>query len=100
TLGEAARRLTAEDDVITDAEDTPVGIAGVMGGASSEIGDDTREVLLEAAWWKPIASARTSKSLNLRTEASARFEKGADWALIDLAVARFAELLGLTPPGP
>ena len=100
TLDEVERKLTAEDVVITDAEDTPVGIAGVMGGASSEIGDDTREVLLEAAWWKPIAIARTSKRLNLRTEASARFEKGTDWSLIDRAVARFAELLELTPAGP
>jgi phenylalanyl-tRNA synthetase beta chain len=100
TLDGVARTLAADDVVITDADDTPVGIAGVMGGASSEIGNDTREVLLEVAWWKPIAIARTSKRLNLRTEASARFEKGADWALIDVAVARFTELLGLTPAGP
>jgi phenylalanyl-tRNA synthetase beta chain len=100
TLDEVERHLTAEDVVITDAADTPVGIAGIMGGASSEIGDGTTEVLLEAAWWKPISIARTSKRLNLRTEASARFEKGADWALIDTAVARFAELLDLTPAGP
>lgn len=100
TLDEVERRLAADDVVITDAEDTPVGIAGVMGGASSEIGEDTREVLLEAAWWKPISIARTSKRLNLRTEASARFEKGTDWTMIDLAVRRFAVLLGLTPAGP
>lgn len=57
-------------------------------------------MLLEAAWWKPIAIARTSKRLNLRTEASARFEKGVDWSMIEAAVARFAELLELTPAGP
>lgn len=100
TLDEVERRLTADDVVITDANDVPVGIAGVMGGASSEISDATTDVLLEAAWWKPIAIARTSKRLNLRTEASARFERGTDWALIDRAVARFAELLGLTPSDP
>ena len=100
TLDDVARTLTADDVVITDAEDTPVGIAGVMGGASSEIGDDTTDVLLEAAWWKPISIAKTSKRLNLRTEASARFEKGTDWAMIDLAAARFAELLDLAPAGP
>ncbi|MEN3271655.1 MAG: phenylalanyl-tRNA synthetase beta chain, partial [Actinomycetota bacterium] len=100
TLDEVDRSLTTDDVVITDAEDTPVGIAGVMGGASSEISDSTTDVLLEAAWWKPIAIARTSKRLNLRTEASARFEKGADWAMIDVAMARFAELLGVTPAGP
>ena len=100
TLDEVDRTLAADDVVITDAEDVPVGIAGVMGGASSEISETTTDVLLEAAWWKPIAIARTSKRLNLRTEASARFEKGTDWALLDVAVARFAELLGLTPAGP
>ncbi|HVM53508.1 MAG TPA: phenylalanine--tRNA ligase subunit beta [Acidimicrobiales bacterium] len=100
TLDDVERRLTAEDVVIADGEDTPVGIAGVMGGASSEIGDDTTEVLLEAAWWKPIAIARTSKRLNLRSEASARFEKGTDWTMIDLAVRRFAQLLGAVPAGP
>ena len=100
TLDDVERRLGPEDVVITDAEDDAVGIAGVMGGASSEIGEETRDVLLEAAWWKPIAIARTSKRLNLRTEASARFEKGTDWALIDRAVTRFAELLDLTPAGP
>jgi phenylalanyl-tRNA synthetase beta chain len=100
TLDEVERRLSTDDVVITDGHDAIVGIAGVMGGASSEISNDTTDVLLEAAWWKPIAIARTSKRLNLRTEASARFEKGTDWAIIDIAVARFAELLGLTPAGP
>lgn len=100
TLDDVERRLTADDVVITDTGDMPVGIAGVMGGASSEIRPTTTDVLLEAAWWKPISIARTSKRLNLRTDASARFEKGTDWTLIDQAVARFAELLGVTPAGP
>ena len=53
-----------------------MGIAGVMGGASSEIADSTTEVLLEAAYFAPMAIARTSKRLGLRTEASARGSSG------------------------
>ncbi len=67
-----------------------------MGGASSEIDASTTRVLLEAAYFVPMAIARTSKRLNLRTEASARFERGCDPAGIDRAAARFCELLGLT----
>jgi phenylalanyl-tRNA synthetase beta chain len=93
TLDDLERRFEPGDCLICDATDAPVGIAGVMGGASSEIGESTTEVLLEAAWWKPIAIARTSKRLGLRTEASARFERGTDPDTIDRAVARFCELL-------
>ncbi len=87
---------TGEDCLICDAEGTPVGIAGVMGGESSEIGDSTTRVLLEAAYFVPMAVARTSKRLNLRTEASARFERGCDPEGIDRAVARFCELVVAT----
>ena len=65
-----------------------------MGGASSEISDATTDVLLEAAYFDAMAIARTSKRLGLRTEASARFEKGVDPVGIDRAVDRFCELLG------
>ncbi len=87
---------TGQDCLICDAEGSPVGIAGVMGGASSEIGDSTSRVLLEAAYFEPMAIARTSKRLGLRTEASARFERGCDPAGIDRAAVRFCELLALT----
>jgi phenylalanyl-tRNA synthetase beta chain len=99
------RRGQAVDDcLICDAEGTPVGIAGVMGGSSSEIGPDTRRVLLEAAWFDPMAIARTSRRLGLRSEASARFERGCDWGGIERAVARLVELLarhtgGVALPG-
>jgi phenylalanyl-tRNA synthetase beta chain len=96
TLDDVERRLTADDLLICDAEDRPVGIAGIMGGASSEVGDDTTEVLLEAAYFDPMTIAWTSKRLALRSEASARFERGVDWSAIDRAVARFCELLGAT----
>lgn len=81
------------DCLICDAMDEPVGIAGVMGGASSEISPATTRVLLEAAYFAPMAVARTSKRLGLRTEASARFERGCDPLGIDRAVARFFEVL-------
>src|SRR3954452_4127588 len=94
TLDEVERKLTADDLLICDAGDRPDGIAGIMGGASSEIGNDTRDVLVEMAWFLPIGIAKSSRRLGLRTEASARFEKGTDAEIIDLAHARFVELLG------
>ncbi|MGH9128403.1 MAG: phenylalanine--tRNA ligase subunit beta, partial [Acidimicrobiales bacterium] len=95
----------ADDCLICDALGGPVGIAGVMGGSSSEIGPGTRRVLLEAAWFDPMAIARTSRRLCLRTEASARFERGCDWQGIERAVARFCELVagpagGVAVPEP
>jgi phenylalanyl-tRNA synthetase beta chain len=101
TVGTPGRSLgdTGEDCLICDGENTPVGIAGVMGGASSEISEGTSEVLLEAAYFTPMAIARTSKRLGLRSEASARFERGCDpWGITD-AVYRFCQLLGETVPG-
>ncbi len=94
-LGTPGRGLgdTGEDCVICDAEGTPIGIGGIMGGASSEIADDTTRVLLETAYFSPMAIARTAKRLGLRTEASARFERGCDPWGIDRAAARFCELL-------
>jgi phenylalanyl-tRNA synthetase beta chain len=87
---------TGQDCLICDATGAPVGIGGIMGGATSEIGAGTTRVLLEAAYFVPMAIARTSKRLNLRTEASARFERGCDPAGIDRAAERFCELLALT----
>ena len=93
TLDGVTRTLTAADGVIADQHDGAVGIAGVMGGASTEISEATRSVLLELAWWHPMTIARTSKRLNLRSEASARFERGTDPDIVELAALRFAELL-------
>ncbi len=87
------------DCLIGDAADTAVGIAGIMGGASTEIGPDTTRVLLEAAYFDPMSVARTSKRLALRTEASARFERGCDPEGIDGAVARYAALVAAGDPG-
>jgi phenylalanyl-tRNA synthetase beta chain len=101
TLGRPGRSLgdTGEDCLICDADNTAVGVAGIMGGASSEISASTTEVLLEAAYFTPMAIARTSKRLVLRTEASARFERGCDPWGIDGSVNRFCQLLAESSPG-
>jgi phenylalanyl-tRNA synthetase beta chain len=94
TLDEVERFFTADDLLICDGSDRAIGIAGVMGGADTEIDASTTEVLLEMAWFLPINIAKTSRRLKLRSEASARFEKGTDPEIIDLAMRRFASLLG------
>ncbi len=101
TLGLAGRGLgdSGEDCVIIDGADQVIGIAGIMGGAATEITDTTTTIALEAACFAPMAIARTSKKLGLRTEASSRFERGADPAAVDLATARFFDLLALSAPG-
>jgi phenylalanyl-tRNA synthetase beta chain len=96
TLDDVERQMSSEDLLICDGADRPVGLAGIMGGAHSEIGDDTTDVLLEMAWFHPIGIVRSSRRHRLRSEASARFEKGADPEVVDLAMRRSAELLGAT----
>jgi phenylalanyl-tRNA synthetase beta chain len=98
TLDGVERVLTADDLLICDADDRAIGLAGIMGGADTEIDDATTEVALEMAWFQPLAVAHTASRLGLRTEASARFERGVDPLVIDLAVARFVELLRETSP--
>jgi phenylalanyl-tRNA synthetase beta chain len=93
TLDDVERKFTGDDLLICDADDRPIGIAGVMGGAETEIDETTTDVLVEMAWFLPIAVAKTSRRLRLRSEASARFEKGTDPEIIDLAQRRFAELV-------
>jgi phenylalanyl-tRNA synthetase beta chain len=78
--------------VIADA-DVPQAIGGVMGGAPSEIGSGTKLMVLESAYFKPASVRRTSKRLGLKTEASTRFERGADVHAAPAAIARAAALL-------
>jgi phenylalanyl-tRNA synthetase beta chain len=94
TLDDVERPVGADDCLICDAEGTPVGIGGVMGGASSEISDTTTSVLLETAYFDPMSIARTARRLGLRTEASARFERGTDYNGIERSAGRFVALLG------
>ncbi len=91
TLDGAERTLTKDMCVIADAA-RAVAIGGVMGGADSEIGFSSRNILLESAWFDPISVRRTSKALGLRTEASYRFERGADPEMAEMASRRAAEL--------
>lgn len=85
--------------VIADGNDELVGVAGIMGGAETEISASTTEVLLEAAYFSPPAIARAARRLGIRTEASARFEKGCDPWRIEESVGRFCELLGAASEG-
>jgi phenylalanyl-tRNA synthetase beta chain len=92
TLDGAERTLTKDMCVVADAA-RAVGIGGVMGGAETEISFSTRNVLIECAWFDPISVRRASKALGLRTEASYRFERGADPEMAELASRRAAELI-------
>jgi phenylalanyl-tRNA synthetase beta chain len=98
TLDGVTRPLDEDDLLICDAEDRPIGLAGIMGGADTEISDDTTDVALEMAWFAPVAIGRTVSRHGLRSEASARFERGVDPYGIDTSIARFVELLGETCP--
>src|SRR6185503_5774992 len=92
TLDGVDRALEADMLVIADAE-RPQAIGGVMGGAPSEIGPGTKQMVLESAYFKPASVRRTSKRLGLKTEASSRFERGADVNAAPVAIARAAALL-------
>lgn len=92
TLDGKVRDLDAEMLVIADGRG-PVALAGVMGGADSEVGDDTTSLLVEAANFQPGIIRRTAGRLNLRTDAAARFEKSLDPAWTAQALAMFWQLL-------
>jgi len=100
SLARAGRGLgdTGEDCVIVDGDDRVLGLAGVMGGAASEISPETTEVLLEAAFFDPMTIARSSKRHGLRSEASNRFERGVDPQLALRAAARFVQILSQSVP--
>lgn len=92
TLDGQERILAASDVVICDQE-RAVALAGIMGGLNSEIKDDTRNILLESAFFDPPTIRRTGKRLGLHTESSHRFERGADIDMAPLALDRAAALL-------
>ncbi len=92
TLDGEERKL--DNDILVIAnKSNPIAIAGIMGGANSEINDNTTEILLEAANFNFITIRKASKKLGLRTESSMRFEKSLDPNLVESAVKRFVELL-------
>ncbi len=92
TLDHVVRELDAETLVIADP-DGPIGIAGVMGGATSEIGEGTTDVVVESAIFDPTSIRRTAFRYALRSEASLRFEKGQEFRLARLGADRTAHLI-------
>jgi phenylalanyl-tRNA synthetase beta chain len=92
TLDGVERKLTAEDLVVADAK-KPVGLAGVMGGLDTMITERTSNILIESAWFDPVTVRRMSKRHGLHTDASHRFERGADFESTIPSANRVAELI-------
>jgi phenylalanyl-tRNA synthetase beta chain len=92
TLDGIERKLTSEDLVVADAR-KPVGLAGTMGGFDTMITEKTRNILIESAWWDPVTVRRMSRRHGLHTDASHRFERGADYESTVLSCDRVAELI-------
>jgi phenylalanyl-tRNA synthetase beta chain len=92
TLDGVERALTEEDLVIGDRTRS-VAIAGVMGSSIAEVSESTRDVLLESAYFEPIGILRTARRLGLKSEASIRFERGADPEAVPGSADRAAELM-------
>jgi phenylalanyl-tRNA synthetase beta chain len=93
TLDDVERELNVEDLLICDAQQVPQAIAGIMGGSTSEVSDATTEILLESAYFERMGIARSSKRLKLRSESSARFERGIDPDAVARNAERAMELL-------
>jgi phenylalanyl-tRNA synthetase beta chain len=92
TLDGVDRKLRASTLVIADPKGA-LAVAGVSGGASSAVSDSTRDVILEAAWFDPVKIRATRRVLGITTDASARFERGVDRAVVPIALDRAAKLL-------
>jgi phenylalanyl-tRNA synthetase beta chain len=92
TLDGIERKLTTEDLVVADGR-KPVGLAGVMGGFDTMITDTTKNILIESAWWDPIMVRKMARRHGIHTDASHRFERGADFESTVLSVNRVAELI-------
>ena len=95
TLDDVERVLDPQDLVIADGEggSRVLAIAGVMGGATSEVSETTTNVLIEAAHFHPVSVARSARRHKLPTESSKRFERGVDYQLAPVAAQRAADLL-------
>jgi len=98
TLDGVGHTLTSDDLVIADAE-KPVALAGVMGGFDSMITEKTKNVLIESAWFDPATVRSMAKRHGMHTDASHRFERGADWGITPTACDRVAELILETAGG-
>ncbi|QVL55401.1 MAG: phenylalanine--tRNA ligase subunit beta [Simkaniaceae bacterium] len=87
------KRKIPENTLMIHDDKGPIAVAGVMGGANSEVEDGTTDIILESAFFDPSAVRRGSKALNLRSESSARFERGVDFEMVPIALDRAAELI-------
>jgi len=92
TLDGVERKLSSEDLVVADGK-RPVGLAGVMGGYDTMITEKTRNILIESAWWDPLTVRRTARRHGLHTDASHRFERGADFESTVLSCDLVAALI-------
>jgi phenylalanyl-tRNA synthetase beta chain len=92
TLDGSVRLLDPDDLVVTD-DTGPIALGGVMGGASTEIGPGTTDIVLEAAHWDPASIARAVRRHKLPSEAAKRFERGVDPQIADVALQRCVDLL-------
>jgi phenylalanyl-tRNA synthetase beta chain len=92
TLDGVERTLTAEDLVVADGK-RPVALAGVMGGYDTMITDKTKNILIESAWWDPVTVRKAARRHLLHTDASHRFERGADFESTVPSCYRVAELI-------
>lgn len=92
TLDDKVRTLDPEDLLITD-DSGAIGIAGVMGGADTEVGDSTSNILVEAAHFDEVSISRSRRRHKLPSEASKRFERGVDWQVAGIAAQRVVDLL-------
>lgn len=92
TLDGTQRTLSSENLIIAD-EEGPIALAGVMGGANSEVSESTTNILLEAAVFQPESIQKTSKGLKIETESSIRFSRGVDFEGVTYALDRAAEMI-------
>jgi phenylalanyl-tRNA synthetase beta chain len=92
TLDGVVRKLTTEDLVVCDAK-KPVGLAGVMGGYDTMITEKTRNIVIESAWWDPLTVRKMSRRHGLHTDASHRFERGADFDSTTLSCELVARMI-------
>ncbi len=85
-------RILSKDDLIIVDNDKPIALAGVMGGLDTEVTAETKNVLLESAYFDKVSIMKTSRKLNLISDASIRFERGIDFKIQELGLIRFIEL--------
>lgn len=93
TLLDGSERELQDDMLLINDGERPVALAGIMGGANSEVTEQTKDLFIESAWFHPASIRKTSRALGIKTESSYRFERGADIRLLKKALDRTALLI-------